>query len=177
MFVVAMKTTRPRIVAYGIALCLLVAVTFGLAGQQQSVGAQATVGGDDAHRVAYLRQLGYEVDEAWIRVQEIQLPVEFDETLSAYNELQQKAGDDLSPYRGRRVKCWTYTVRNYPVADGVQANLYEYNNRIIGGDISSVTAEGFSHGLLPLAEVSPSQGEENGTTGQIAVLPEHTDPQ
>lgn len=174
MFVVAMKTTRARIVAYGVALALLVAVTFGMAGRQQAVGAQATVGGDDAHRVAYLRRLGYEVDEAWIRVREIQLPLEFDETLAAYNELQQQAGADLSPYRGRRVKCWTYTVRNYPAADEVQANLYEYNNRIIGGDISSVTAEGFSHGLLPLTEV---QGEENGTTGQIAVLPEHTDPQ
>ena len=141
------------------------AVTLGLAGRQ-SVPTQVAVGGDDARRVAYLQGLGYEVDEAWVRVREIQIPVEFDEVFAAYNALQQQADCDLSPYRGRRVKCWTYTVLNYPGTDTVQANLYEYNDRIIGGDISSTAADGFSHGLTPLTpEQSMSQGEENGTTG------------
>ena len=161
MFVVSMKTTRPRLVAYGVVLALLVAVTFGLVGQQQTARAQGVPGGDDSRRVAYLRALGYEVSPQWVRVQEVTLPTEFDERYATYNAMQQQADYDLSPYQGRRVKCWTYTVLNYPDTDGVQANLYEYNGRIIGGDISSTAADGFSHGLIPL----PPQGEENGTTG------------
>ena len=169
MFVVSMTTTRPRVAAYAAALSLLAVVTFGLAGRQDALRTQAAVtGGDDARRVAYLQELGYEVEPKWTQVREILIPAEFDETLSAYNAVQQKAGHDLSPYRGRRVKCWTYTVLNYPGTDAVQANLYEYNDRIIGGDISSTTLEGFSHGLVPLqvGQSGPvTGGESNGETG------------
>lgn len=169
MFVVSMKTTRPRVVAYGLALSLLAVVTFGLAGQQDALRTQAAVaGGDDARRVAYLQELGYEAQPKWTQVREIVIPADFDEAFTAYNALQQKAGHDLSPYRGRRVKCWTYTVLNYPGEDTVQANLYEYNDRIIGGDISSTALEGFSHGLVPLEIGQPgpvTEGESNGETG------------
>lgn len=181
MFVVSMKTTRPRVAAYAAVMGLLAVVMFVLAGRQDALRTQAVAsGGDDARRVAYLQGLGYEVEPKWTQVREVLIPAEFDETFSAYNALQQEAGGDLSPYRGQRVKCWTYTVLNYPGVETVQANLYEYKERIIGGDISSTVLGGFSHGLLPLTVgQSPSgtttsegtqitqstQGEMNGETG------------
>ena len=169
MCVVSMKTTRPRVAASGVVLALLAVVTFGLSGHQDALRAQAAaVGGDDARRVAYLQELGYETEPKWTQVREIALPKEFDEAFSDYNELQLQAGFDLSPYRGRRVKCWTYTVLNYPGFEGVQAHLYEYNNRIVGGDISSALAEGFRHGLTPLSLEQAEQiteGDQNGETG------------
>lgn len=172
MFVVSMKTTRPRVTAYAAVVGLLMVVMFMLAGRQDAMRTQAAAtGGDDARRVAYLQGLGYEVEPKWTQVREIQIPADFDETFAAYNRLQQEAGGDLSPYRGQRVKCWTYTVLNYPGEEPVQANLYEYKDRIIGGDVSSTLQDGFSHGLTPLTvEQSPTGttaagGESHGETG------------
>lgn len=54
---------------------------------------------------------------------------------------------DLEPYHGKRVKCWTYTVLNYPGENGVLAHLYIYKDKIVGGDISSTALDGFMHGL------------------------------
>ena len=85
-------------------------------------------------------------------VREVLIPDIFDDTFTAYNALQLQAGLDLSPYHGKRVKCWTYTVRNYPASDPVQAHLYLYKDRVIGGDISSAVQDGFQ---LPLTSMDP----------------------
>lgn len=163
MFVVAMKTTRQQLTALCLAAGLLVAFGFGLAGRQRP---SAQTGATPADRVGYLAALGYEVDPQWVGVREITIPAAFDKALTAYNEIQQDAGYDLSPYRGYRVKCWTYTVCNYPDADGVQANVYEYDGQVIGGDVASTQADGFCHGLIPIQQAAPDQeGETNGTTG------------
>jgi len=164
MFVFSMKTTRPRLAAFGVVFGLLAAVTFGLAGRQQQIGVQA--GAEvTADGVTYLQELGYEVDPQWVSVREVILPADPDDTLTAYNALQKEAGFDLMPYCGERVKCWTYTVLNYPGTEGVQAHIYEHKGRVIAGDISSTAAEGFSHGLRPLLPTAEKQGETNGKTG------------
>ncbi len=163
MFVVAMKTTRKQLTAACVVVGLMVAFAFGMARQDRPAAQTGATAGD---RVGYLAALGYEVDPQWTGVREVQIPAAFDKALTAYNEIQQDAGYDLSPYRGYRVKCWTYTVRNYPGEDGVQANVYEYDGQVIGGDIASAQADGFCHGLLPLQQASSGEkGETNGTTG------------
>ncbi len=145
MFVVSVKTGRVRLLAGAMAVIALLAV---VATARTVTPAGATVS-DDAARRSFLQQLGYEAaaDEAAVR--EITIPTEPDEAYTAYQALQQAAGYDLTPYRGRRVKCWQYTVTNYPGHQQVEANLYIYDDKVIGGDISS-TAGGFSHGLTPL---------------------------
>jgi len=160
MFVISMKTTRPRVTAYVAVGAALWITVLSIAGQQDARRVSAVAnGGDDGMRVSYLQELGYEVDPTPVAVQEVLIPADSDETFAAYNALQTAAGHDLTPYCGERVKRWSYTVKNYPQADRVQAHLYVYNNKIIGGDVSSTVQGGFSHGL------TPPTGERNGQTG------------
>ena len=151
MFVFSMKTTRPRVIAVCALTVLLLVTVVSLSGQNAAVATAAPVAADDAARQQYLSDLGYEVVPGKSEVREILIPAESDPAFAAYNALQIDAGGDLTEYCGRRVKCWTYTVANYPGEESVQAHLYTYKDRIIGGDISSTAQDGFSHGLLPLS--------------------------
>ena len=170
MFVVSMKTTRGRVWTVTAVVALLIATTLVLSGMQGAVPTAATVAddaatvADDAARRAFLTALGYEVDAAEAQVQEIAVPVEADENFTAYNAIQQTAGYDLSAYRGKRVKCWQYGIENYPGKENVQANLYVYKDKVIGGDITSTADGGFCHGLTPLT-TGVTAGSDHGTTG------------
>ncbi len=152
MFVLSMKTTRPRIIAVCAVAALLLVTVVSLSGQDAAVATAAPVAGDDAARQRYLTDLGYEVIADKSEVREILIPAESDPAFAAYNALQLEAGGDLADYSGKRVKCWTYTVTNYPGEESVQAHLYTYKDKIIGGDISSTAQGGFSHGLKPMRE-------------------------
>ena len=152
MFVVAMKTTRTRLAVWGMVLMALVAVM--LAGSNTPAAVSANT---DPERVTVLTELGYRVDPQWTAVQEITIPTWLDTAWESYNEMQKACGYDLIPYLGKRVKCYTYRVLNHPDGDAV-ATLYEYNDKVVAGDVSAVGAEGFRHGLQP-------QGEANGATG------------
>lgn len=151
MFVVSMKTTRPRIVAVCAVLALLLVTVVSLSGQNAAVATAAPVAADDVARRQFLAELGYEVIPDKSEVREILIPAESDPVFAAYNALQKEAGGDLTDYCGKRVKCWTYTVTNYPGEESVQAHLVTYKDKVIGGDISSVAQGGFSHGLKPMS--------------------------
>ncbi len=154
MFVLSMKTTRPRVIAGLAAVLILLALIATLSLQPGAAAPTAASAGTDAQRVAYLQGLGYEVQPAG-EVREVLIPAEFDESFTAYNALQQEAGMDLSPCRGKRVKCWTYTVTNYPGDDTVQAHLYVYRDTVVGGDISSTRQDGVRQGLRPMTPAAP----------------------
>ena len=163
MFIVSMKTTRPRVIAYAAVTAALLVTVLSLAGRQDTLRTQAAAAGaDDGSRAAYLQQLGYEVTPQAVSVQEIIIPADSDEVFAAYNALQ-TAEHDLTAYCGERVKCWTYAVTNYPGEEQVQAHLYVYKNQIVGGDISSMMQDGVCHGLYPLSAVVT--GDINGKTG------------
>lgn len=151
MFVLSMKTTRPRIIAVCALSVLLLVTVVSLSGQSAAVATGAPVAADDAARRGFLTELGYEVVPDKCEVREILIPAESDPAFAAYNVLQQAAGDDLTDYCGKRVKCWTYTVTNYPGEESVVARLYTYKDKVIGGDVSSTAQGGFSHGLTPLS--------------------------
>lgn len=154
MFVYSCKTTKKQLIWAGVCLILLVAILLTLAFWPENAAktsrpiTAATV--DEG--VAYLQTLGYTVAGGDLR--EVQIPEEFDETLSAYNALQQSAGMDLTPYRGKRLKCRTYTVTNYPAADTVEVHLYLYKDKIVAGDISSTAADGFQLPLQAIPDAS-----------------------
>ena len=42
-------------------------------------------------RMAFLSQYGWEIDEEPVEVQEVIIPLEFDDTYNAYNEIQKSA--------------------------------------------------------------------------------------
>lgn len=95
-------------------------------------------------RIAFLEQFGWKVDAEVTEEVTMKIPREFDKIMTEYNELQKRAGLDLSKYRGREVVRYTYNVTNYPSYDGrVNANIIIYNGRVIGGDISSSDVDGF----------------------------------
>ena len=105
------------------------------------------------------------------------IPEIFDSVYQKYNELQRAQEFDLTRYQGRRVKRWTYEVKNYPDYEGtVVANLLIYNNTIIGGDIASNALDGFMQGfrrnsepiVLPL-ESAPSSAESAAPPASSAV--------
>ncbi len=151
MFVLSMKTTRPRLIVVCAVAALLLVTVVSLSGQNAAVATATPVAADDAARQQFLAELGYEVIPDKSEVREILIPTESDPAFAAYNALQLEAGGDLTDYCGKRVKCWTYTVTNYPGEESVQAHLYTYKDKIIGGDISSTVQDGFSHGLKSLS--------------------------
>ena len=156
MFVLSMKTTRPRAIAACAVTGLLIVTMAVLAGRQDAAAAAPVRVTEESQRRSYLTELGYELAPETGQVQEVLIPAEFDEAFSEYNALQQQEQMDLEPYRGKRVKRWTYTVTNYPGQSSVLAHLYIYKDRVVGGDISATAQGGFCHGLRAL---TPENGD------------------
>ena len=132
-----------------------------------SDGAISLKAGDAAERLAFISQFGWDVKEDPLEVAEVISPSEFDEVYEKYNEIQKDQNLDLSLYSGKRVKRWTYAVRNYPgyetQEDVVQISLLIYEGLVIGGDVCSTELNGFMHGFdFPTAQ------ESTGSTQQAS---------
>lgn len=98
--------------------------------------------------VGFLAQFGWEVDSTPLEEVEIRIPDEFDKVMNSYNELQKNQGLDLSKYRGKTVKRYTFRVTNYPEYSGdVMANVIVYKKKVIGGDLCSADVTGFICGF------------------------------
>ena len=99
-------------------------------------------------RIAFLAQFGWEVSATPTESTTVTIPREFDKVFAAYNEIQRAQGLDLSPYSGRTVERYTYTVTNYQGYEGeVLANVLIFRGKVIGGDICAADASGFLHGF------------------------------
>lgn len=107
-------------------------------------------GKDNESRVAYLNDLGWEVDPTPISEEEILIPETLDgETYASYLVLQEEAGFDLTRFTGKTVTRYTYEVLNYPTGEtGIVAGLMVYKSQIIGGEIMSVALDGFIQSLV-----------------------------
>lgn len=104
-----------------------------------------TVSGQD-DTAAFLSGLGYNISEKFTE-KTFTIPKEFDMVYNRYNEIQKESGYDLSPYKGRECVMYTYEVYNHPFGK-CNANIITYKGEIIGGDISSVSIDGFMTGLI-----------------------------
>ena len=103
---------------------------------------------DDMARANFLAQYGWEISTVPTEVCEITIPEEFDAVYITYNDLQKSQGFDLQEYAGQRVKRYTYSITNYPDGiTGVKANILQFDNKIIGGDICTMELNGFMHGF------------------------------
>ena len=102
-------------------------------------------------RIAFFSQFGYEIAEDPLEVKEVIIPSEFDETYEKYNEMQKSQGLDLIKYQGKRVKMWSYAIKNYPgyeTSDGtLRGNILVYDGVVVGGDISNIELDGFMVGF------------------------------
>ena len=96
-----------------------------------------------------------------LEIREVVIPSSFDETYEKYNTMQKQQGFDLSRYRGRSCRRYVYEVLNYPGGvEDARLTLLIYQDRLIGGDVSSTSADGFMHGLDPSATVWLGYGPE-----------------
>ena len=100
-------------------------------------------------RITFLKSYGWEVSEEPSEVVSVVIPQTFGDVYENYNVIQTAQGFDLSGYRGKEVRRYTYEVLNYPSQkDYIRANLLIYRGKVIGGDICSIFAEnGFMHGF------------------------------
>jgi len=160
MFIYTAKVTKGKIAAIilgVLAVIAAVAVLVSAAGRETSETSKMETRKETVEfkniktnndRVAFLTSFGWDVNQTPLEIEEVTIPKEFDDVYSAYNELQKYQNCDLSKYKGKKVKRYTYEVLNYPTGEqGVCANLLLYKNRIIGGDVCSSNYEGFMHGF------------------------------
>lgn len=158
MFVYSIRSgALKRAAVVGICLAAaVVAVAFlGLAGARSAPVSRTSkkadlsvTGAEDIGR--YLAAFGWETAAEPLEIREVRLPEEFDDVYQNYNAIQRGQGFDLTPYAGKRVKRWTFTITNYPgePEDGViRANVLVWRGKIIGGDVCSVRLDGFMHGF------------------------------
>lgn len=153
MFVLSAKVNTKKLLMFSLlgavaAVALLLLANGETAAASAKGGAAGLAAQTNGQRVAYLKTFGWSVEEEACEIVEIAIPMEFGDVYENYNAVQKKQGFDLAPYRGKRVKRYTYAVLNYPgQAEDVRANLLVYNDQIIGGDVCSLKLDGFLHGF------------------------------
>ncbi|MBQ9860885.1 MAG: DUF4830 domain-containing protein [Clostridia bacterium] len=131
MFVFSVKTSYRQVLsALGcVAVVAVAAVTAALLPEQAVVVSTTRVTSSE-ERVAYLCSLGVEITADSEEVREVRIPDEPDEVLLQYDALQETAGRSLTAYSGKRVRLYSYQT-----ADGGEAHLYVYRDRIVAGDV------------------------------------------
>ena len=156
--------------AAAVLCCVSAILAFGLTLRGRAVAVSAEVKhiktNDD--RLAYLSGLGWQVSPQPMATEELLIPEEFADSYQDYLKLQADQGFDLTQYRGKRVKRYTYQLTNYPSQDEpVQISLLIYKNRVVGGQIQSSSGS-FLHGLsLPgPASAQPSPAPSQTASGQ-----------
>lgn len=91
-----------------------------------------------------VREMGYDdVSENPYEVVEFTIPQEFNAVYERYNALLKESGYDLSPFKGKKCKRYTYLIPS----QNARANIIVHNGKIIGGDISGITLDGV---MLPI---------------------------
>ena len=121
----------------------------------------ATAGSMSANdsRVAYLAEMGWQVDTTPKESGQVKIPQEQSTVFTRYNDLQKSQGFDLSPLTGQTVMRYVYKVNNFPNAtDPVYATLLVHKDKIIGGDVTDTSAKGK---ILPLKRQDVSVPEES----------------
>ncbi|HBL41356.1 MAG TPA: DUF4830 domain-containing protein [Ruminococcaceae bacterium] len=180
MFIVSLRSSTFKGVLFGVFLVACAVLGVYAAGHSVSVASRSAAVADyraenAQERIAFLSQFGWEIEEDPMEVSEVLIPSKFDKAFEEYNELQKKHGLDLSKYGGRRAKRWTYEVKNYPGYENsglIQANLFVYEGRVIGGDICSLETNGFLREFYyPEQERSTEHettvGQNLGVTGVV----------
>ena len=150
MLIQTIRLTRKKAVLAAILAGILMAaliLLLGRGGGSEEASAPQLTG--NAERVAYLRELGWEVEEEPVTTLQFLLPPQLKGDYVAYNDLQKQQGFDLEACCGKQVTRYTYAVTNYPQRpDGVQLNLYVCEELPVAGDVVCTGADGFQDTLV-----------------------------
>ncbi len=150
MLVISLSANKKRLAILVALVVVLGAVTIGIMSRSTQASEDTAISykaSDEAQRLAFLSQFGWDVNPEPVSVEEVIIPVEFNDVYKKYNELQLSQGLDLTKYAGETAKKWTYQVKNFPgytdETSVIQANLLVFNGTVIGGDISNAEQDGF----------------------------------
>lgn len=136
---------RPKAV-FGIILAvtgiIVVLLTFVTNHTESSESVSASVSAStDSERRTYLSSFGWEADKDF-EEKEITIPERWNDVYINYNEVQKNQGFDLTDYKGRKVKLYTYRITNYKgESEGIVADMLVCDGILIGGDICSTSAD------------------------------------
>lgn len=145
------KRTKKRIAVIlllsAAALLILLLINSMLQKRTRRVSADLYVK-ESENIVEFIQSFGWQVESQPDEISEQIIPEEFDDVFLMYNDLQQSQGFDLENYKGKSVKRYSFEIKNYPdVSQKVLANVLVFEEKIIGGDICSVSLDGFMQGF------------------------------
>ncbi len=169
MVVFSFKMTKAKIsLALFCAVAILITSTaIADSVSRNSETKKASVGITNEDRVNFLTANGWEIIANPIEIKDVVIPNEFDAVYTEYNNLQKKFGMDLSNYKGKTVKQYSYEIMNHPNAESglIVANILVYNGKIIGGDICNVKSNGFMHGLTDIDTIKSALNALSSVVG------------
>ena len=141
------QTKRSRLPLV-LGLLLLTAAVIWLGWRLIRSGESGIQGETEQQRISYIESFGWDAGITRVDVKEIRIPVDFDEVYEEYNDIQRQQGFDLRRYRAHSVRQYTYEISRTdddPVP--MLAHLLVENGIIIGADITSAQAGGFTGAL------------------------------
>lgn len=131
------KTKKSRLPTV-VVLLLLAAAAVWVISRLFAANSGGIPGETNQQRLDYIKSFGWNTGITHCDVQEVRIPVNFDEVYEEYNDLQKKQGFDLRSYRAHSVKKYTYEISKSdddPLP--LYAELLVENGVIIGADITS----------------------------------------
>lgn len=143
MMVMTARVDKKKLVLLLAGAAILFVGIFWLFGGSDAEPTAAASLASNEGRVAFLKDLGWEVAASPKESGQVRIPEPGDPVFDRYNELQKNQGYDLSAYGGKTVMRYVYKIKNYPGAtDPVYATLLIYKDQVIGGDITDTSAKG-----------------------------------
>ncbi len=130
-----------KMVLLSIILAIILIITFSFL---------AFANDENLKNIEFISSYGWKVSEKPIEIVKVTLPQKDDIIYINYQALQKEAGLDLEKYAGKTLTRYTYTVLNYPqkTKEPVRLNLLVYDGLQIGGDVMTVSSDGFMHSLI-----------------------------
>lgn len=154
MFVFSFKADRKKICVVLAAILLVVTAVIVLvkmhnaAPNAEAAGVKYSLSAaTNEERVAFFSQFGWKVNAEPLESKDVVIPEKFNDVYNNYNKIQKDQGLDLAAYAGKTCKQWVYSVTNYPQCPDVRGTILVYNNRVIGGDLSTTALDGFMTGF------------------------------
>ncbi len=157
MMVMTAKVDKKKIILVLLGLVALVLALTALFGGSEEAPAPQPTASDNDFRVQFLSGHGWTVHASPKESGQVRIPENQSQAYERYNALQKSQGYDLSPYAGKTVMRYVYSVTNYEGAtDPVYATLLVYKNQIIGGDITNTSPRGVIQGFRKPAVPAPA---------------------
>lgn len=159
MMVMTAKVDKKKIAVIAAAVVgLILTIVLLFNGGNDATQTAAPAMSDNAGRVAFLKNMGWEVSDTPVQSGQVRVPEEQSKIFERYNALQKSQGYDLSQYTGKAVMRYVYQINNFPGAtDPVYATLLVYKDQVIGGDITNTAAKGQVQGFKkPANSTAPS---------------------